>query len=363
MIKHMKLKVLGIIALSSLFFTSCIKDEAPDVEADILKFEFKELGISITPKIDDPRMVIEILDNNVQISNLTPTITTSSHATVSPASGVAQNFSDTVYYTVTSENKAWKRVYKVIAKRLIPMKYDFEDWTMIQTGSWEYPALSETSWSSANSGIAVAKVGKVEEYPTHSTDDARSGNYAAMLRTQRGGNYYGNLVPIFSGSLFRGKFGPLNLANFAKSVKFGQPHEKERGKPIRFKGYYKYKAGDIFYDEKDNVIVGKVDEFSIYAVMYKVTKDAGANEYLDGTNVLSSKNIIAKVELTDRDEKAEYTPFDLEFEYSEAPDYTAYDYKLAVVFASSKDGDYYRGAVGSTLIVDDVEIICEEYND
>ncbi len=360
----MKLKAFIFIFISCVVFSSCIKDEGPNLEADIVSFEFKDVGITLSPSKENTVLIVEIADTTVNVKNLVPTITLSENATVTPESGIAQDFSDTVTYTVSSENKQWKRVYKVIAKRLIPMKYDFEEWTIIRSGNYEYPALSESTWSSANSGIALAKTGNVEEFPTHYTTDAYAGEYAAMLKTQRGGKYYGNLVPIFSGSLFRGVFGPINFANFVKSVKFGQPHPKAKGKPMILKGYYKYKVGDVFYDQNDNIIPGRIDECSIYSVMYKVTKGTeGVNEYLDGSNILSSEKIVAKAELQDRTQKSQYTYFELPFTYYEEPDYNRFDYKLALVFASSREGDYYRGAVESTLIVDEVEVICEGYND
>ena len=34
-------------------------------------------------------------------------------------------------------------------------------------------------------------------------------------------------------------------------------------------------------------------------------------------------------------------------------------YKFAIVCSSSKDGDSFKGAGGSTLIVDEFEVICE----
>ena len=35
-------------------------------------------------------------------------------------------------------------------------------------------------------------------------------------------------------------------------------------------------------------------------------------------------------------------------------------YKLGIVLSSSVDGAYFRGAVGSTLYVDELELICKE---
>ena len=58
-----------------------------------------------------------------------------------------------------------------------------------------------------------------------------------------------------------------------------------------------------------------------------------------------------------------YLPFDVEFTYLKRFDEEKmknYKYNLTVVFSSSRYGAYFKGAVGSTLLVDDVEVICEE---
>ncbi len=118
----------------------------------------------------------------------------------------------------------------------------------------------------------------------------------------------------------------------------------------------------IQQDDNYTAAQGKIDECSIYAVLYKVTKgEAGIDEYLDGTNIMTSDKVIARAQLPDGSDKSSFTEFRLPFIYTEEPDYDKYDYKLAVVFASSKEGDYYRGAVGSTLIVDKTEVVCEPY--
>ena len=35
-------------------------------------------------------------------------------------------------------------------------------------------------------------------------------------------------------------------------------------------------------------------------------------------------------------------------------------YSITIVFSSSIDGDYFSGAEGSTLIVDNVELVCRK---
>lgn len=361
-----KLTLTTLIVLFTTF-SSCIKDEPENIEADILSFEFPEYtGLKVSPSKETNLILFEVTDTSqIDITSLRPEIKLSEGATVYPSPNEYQDFSDTVSYTVYSENKEWNRVYKVLINRTLPLTFPFEEWGTGGVGIMSYPKLMDDTWATANQGIALAKFGKVEEFPTDFTTDAYSGKYAARLKTQRGGNYFGFLIPIFSGSLFRGQFGPIVMSDFAKSVKFGQPHPFEKGRPVSFKGYYKYKVGDPFYDEKDNIIPGRIDECSIYAVFYKVTKGVIGtknDEFLDGNNILTSDKIVAIAKLDDTSEKGEYTHFDLPFRYKETPDYTQYDYKLAVVFASSKEGDFYRGAVGSTLTVDEVEVVCQAYS-
>ena len=60
---------------------------------------------------------------------------------------------------------------------------------------------------------------------------------------------------------------------------------------------YKYKAGDKFTDAKGNEITGKKDSFDLYAVLFEVTDDV---QYLDGTNSLTSPNIISMARISDK---------------------------------------------------------------
>ena len=93
---------------------------------------------------------------------------------------------------------------------------------------------------------------------------------------------------------------------------------------------------------------------------------------LDGDNILSSENIVGMARIKDVVKvnpgedinKAEWQRFDLEFELDRGKSIDRnilenYGYNLAVVFTSSVDGAYFRGAVGSTLYVDEVEVVCE----
>lgn len=351
----MKFKILLLFISVLPLFSSCIKDEPLNKEADIESFSLPD-SILVNSVISNNKVTLIIKNTNFN-KKLAPQITVTPGATITPASGDTVDFTNDVTYTVVSEDKQYTKVYTVSVTSSLSLKFDFEDWFM-EGGLWKYPALTDDMWSSANQGIMTAKLGKVDLYPTRSTTDCFSGKYAALLETQRGGTFLvAGYVPIFSGSLFRGDF-KLNMASPPQSALFGQIHPKESGKPIKMTGYYKYTPGDTLIN-RQGIVPDKTDEFSIYAVVYKVKKgNEGLSEYLNGENILTSDKVISKAILEDRSPKAQFTKFELPFVYTEDMNYDLYNYKLAIVFASSKNGDFYEGAVGSTLIVDDVEVVC-----
>ncbi len=97
-------------------------------------------------------------------------------------------------------------------------------------------------------------------------------------------------------------------------------------------------------------------ECSIAAVLYKVaSEDEG--EILDGNDIYTSDKIVAMQTMTSGN-VAEFTKFTLTLDYTKEYD-PAKLYRFAVIFSASKEGNSYRAAAGSKMIVDDVEIICE----
>lgn len=129
------------------------------------------------------------------------------------------------------------------------------------------------------------------------------------------------------------------------------------------KGYFKFKAGDVYTDggveQKD-----MKDRFDIYAILY----EANENSFmLDGSNSLTSENIVAKAQISEEDavETDEWTAFELPFEPMNGKEINKSKlqngkYKLSIVLSSSVEGAYFKGAVGSTLYVDELELISEE---
>lgn len=175
------------------------------------------------------------------------------------------------------------------------------------------------------------------------------------------------LVPaLTAGSVFTGKFNiGLAISDKLASTQFGIPYDK---KPVTLRGWYKYTPGEKYIDgegakkpEEVEVIEGQVDECAIQAILYEEQLDSkGNNIPLNGHDINTSDRRVAVAVLSDGSAKADWTKFELPFEMLEGKTYDAgKKYQLAVVCSSSKLGDVFKGAGGSTLMLDELEIIGE----
>lgn len=338
-------------------------------EAKILTYTFDNNLITEQPAIDEDNgeITFKVIDSatDEDLKALVPTITISEKATITPESGVAQDFSNgkKVTYTVVSEDGTVK-TYKVsVAGSQSLLKYTFEEWENVPGSDYanEYDKPKPTNeLATSAEGAAMLKLFQILDMPIYKTDDSKEGTSAIRLVTLDTSEKANALVPaITSGSLFTGKF-DMDYLGEGKlyCTRFGIPYDK---KPLRFKGWYQYTPGAKFIDGSDynNIIekAGVVDECAIQAVLYKVDAD---DEVLTGFDINNSPKRVAVAALTDGTAKAEYTEFNIPFVYLDGKTYEeGAKYKLAIVCSSSKEGDFFKGAGGSTLILDEIEIIGE----
>jgi len=98
--------------------THTFEGGAPSTETDILTFSLSEQSADATINTTDHTVSIEVVAGT-DVTALVPTITLSEGATINPASGVAQDFTAPVVYTVTAEdgttNQAWTVTVTVAA--------------------------------------------------------------------------------------------------------------------------------------------------------------------------------------------------------------------------------------------------------
>lgn len=387
----MKLHKLFLLATVCCTLSACFKDEPANAECDIEKawihfdnpaecvWNLNDTIINVSSTTTDIRFEVRA---RTDLTALAPEFKTTAGATITPKSGTVLDFSKApVQYTVTSEDGAWHREYKVsITERRHTtndtLNFDFENYYLYQepNSSSSYYRWSDylnedgsqaNNWATGNAGFKLTNyLAKPEEYPTIPLADGGVSGDAVMLVTRKTGAIGAAYrKPIAAGNLFLGTFiGDNALLKPMEATQFGLPFDRT---PIKFTGYYQYTPGETFTNQDGNVVNGKVDAGDIYAVLY-INHDADGNPFvLTGDNVLTSEQIVLLARVPNVEPTDGWTYFELEFEKRNWKEIdldllNGFGYNLAVVFSSSVDGAYFQGAENSTLIIDNVRVICEK---
>lgn len=354
-----------------LLATACIQDEAPNAEADIETCLLAGDVLNREPVVENNRVTL-IVKKGTDVTALAPEFTLTPGATISPASGTVLDFTRPQSYVVTSEDGNWSKTYtvEVSFSGITISKYRFEQTRLDEKGKYYIfydtdLAGKQQDWASGNPGFALTGAGNSPaDYPTYHWAEGKTG-YCLGLTTRRTGSW-GNLMnmPLAAGNLFIGTFDTANaLTNPLTATRFGKPFYYI---PTYVRGYYRYTAGDTFYEldkslkDKLRPVPGVRDVFDIYAVFYESTPDMPT---LDGINRLAedNPNILAVARIDDPQEATEWTEFVLPFVFRAGKEVDPVKlaegkYNLAIVFSSSVRGDYFEGAPGSTLLIDEVEL-------
>ena len=381
--------LLGAALCSS--FSSCFKDEPLNAECDIEQAYvhldnptdvfFAPSDTLVNVLYTSSNIVFEIKDT-ADVSAMAPVFKITEGATIEPANGSVHDFSDnkTVQYTVKSQDGKWQKTYNVSFRSPItPNEYTFDDtrlFTVEATGAqyYEWSDLTEDGywigdWATGNPGFAVTAIFtsgtvKAEDFPSAPVEGGVSGK-AVKLETKSTGPTPAILgMGIAAGNLFIGEFDAsqalMGTAGAMQATCFGRSFSKE---PVSFTGWYKYKSAGQCVDGHNNPIPGSQDKGDIYAVLYRNHDADGHAFVLHGDDVKTSPQIVAIAQVPDVTDVDEWTEFTVDFEYSSEIDRELLrnrGYNLAVVFTSSIEGASFRGAIGSTLYIDEVKVICAE---
>ncbi|MDE6691994.1 MAG: PCMD domain-containing protein, partial [Muribaculaceae bacterium] len=314
---------------------SCIKDEMPNMEVDILEVSAPSgniLSVVIHSDIIDVYVAPEVDKTELELSFLL-----SEGATISPDPETIVGYESPQSFTVTSEDGNWTKDYMVnVRHNSLPLKYDFENWMQPERMRYLIPYEKTESgermliWSCGNEAFNFL-TGKNDDYtvfPTLPTDDAFGGNQAAMLVTRLTGQLD---RPIAAGNLFIGQF-DSSLREPRESTMFGLPFNNI---PLTICGKYRYRSGG------STILSGERDGCRIQAVLYRT--DQG-EKHLNGFTIRTSPSIVARAEMTTTDDTPgeQYADFNLDFVYEADVDHDAMArgcYNLAVIFTSSRNGD------------------------
>ena len=378
----MRYHQLIVSAIFALALSSCFKDEAPNAECDIIEASLHvDNPTDIFYNPTDTLVRVLYTDDNISFSvrrkadltSLAPTFRITDGATISPASGSVHDFSKgPVIYTVTSEDKEWSRSYKVSFIPVIrtskdTLSFNFEDYHLDSKDKYyiwcekHEDGNMYDDWATGNAGYGLTNGSAgPEAYPSTVLDEGYEGKGVKLVTCSTGP--FGQMVklPLAAGNLFLGTFDmSIALKTPRLATGFGLPFDK---KPKTFTGYYKYTPGEKFQNKDESIVEGKVDEASVYAILYRNHDEDGNPVVLNGDNVQTSPLIVAKAIAANIVPTDKWTQFTVDFSYLEDFDLDLLEnrgYNLAVVFSSSDEGAFFQGAIGSTLCIDNVKIICE----
>lgn len=354
----------GVLVFLSV--NSCIKDDyfGKYDKAKILTFALEnQIG---TVNIDHEALLITVLvDEASDITRLRVTqLEVSSFAGVSPKQGDTIDFSSPASFIVIAENGT-EQVYSVIVKRsqaeIQLSNSDFQNWYEV-TGTKTYyePGLSkeETVWATGNPGVITLGAANVTPYGSPE-------NVHAILKTVE--LPLGALLSqgIGAGSMFTGFF-KLNISNPISSAKFGIPYS---ARPVAFNIAYKYSPGPVVKNGKLVSLPAAKDSCDIGIVLTDRSaepyKQVAVAWFRSGENITEWKTITLNFKYGIVDNPAIYErPKDIYILDNGQERLVPVVYgtgnekptHISVVFSSSNRGDFFEGAPGSELYIDDLEL-------
>lgn len=367
-------KLLSFITLALL--TSCIREEAPNAECDIIAVKTSWIeenkGILSGKPIITNTAVRFYVNEETSISDLKkldPQFELTPGAQISSLRTIDENGERGIYmyYHTKSEDGNWCKVYTISFTKQSVIDTDavfsFEHFAADKKYTvWYEEDANGTRldwWATANAGFNMSGLGKTpEDFPTSIDTDGVNGN-CVKLTTRSTGNF-GKMMkmPIAPGNIFIGEFITANATKKPlEATRFGLTIAPS--KPVSLTGYYKYKAGEVFTNKAMEEIADRRDTCAIYSVLYEV--DPNNVVTLDGSNVLSSDRIVLVAQLENPGEESEWTAFEIPYKEVNGKVFDSEklangEYAITVVASSSKGGEVFEGAVGSTLHIDEFKI-------
>ncbi|MGP1461276.1 MAG: PCMD domain-containing protein [Bacteroides sp.] len=345
--------ILFLLPLFLLLFTACQKERG-NYEAELCTLHFEQRlpdgtmrQVSDTLRPTSTKLALEV-DYLVDLTTLIPVFRLSEGATASATSGQSYDFSSPFALTVHSEDGKHRRTYTLAISQgeQQPLEgnrltFDFERWRTVL--DFELPV---GGWSASNEGLQISRsiFQTPERYSVRRSEKAHGGQHAVSVTTEA---LRLDGQPIAAGSLFLGKFDASGLLlDPLSGPRFGQPWRQRI--PLTFSGWYQYTPGAQMTDATGTPIAG-TDEFDLYAVVFY-------GEPLGTRNIHNGERILYRAVVRDHSPRATYTHFDVPFEATGVSAPADAPLRYAIVATSSRQGDIFCGAVGSELLVDDLQI-------
>lgn len=245
----------------------------------------------------------------------------------------------------------------------------FEEW---QTPSGKnaylvYASGSDMFWDTGNHGSATMS----KQLSTPDNTIKHSGNYSIQMKSQFVG--VGSIGAFAAGNLFTGQY--LETIMGAKTggvIGFGRPFVQDDGpRPTKLRGYVKYVCGTVDYPSSGKINNGDPDIGVVYIAMFNEGTDtytsAKGNNYTGWGYIVDTtterlfdkgaSNVIGygEKEFTSSTSGDGLIEFEVPIQYSA----DGMPQRILIVASASKYGDYFAGSSGSTMWLDDLELVYE----
>lgn len=273
----------------------------------------------------------------------------------------------TEWYTVTAADGTTTENYSITREGLEfanQKEFSFSEEWVDANG---VGAFDPKGWQTPNFAVYMIKAmsdGKLypmeAPYPVNPIDAGKVGKGVKMetLDTKGGVIMETIQVPkVTAGTLYTGVFNFVAaMGNALEATEFGLFYNGP--KPTKLKGWYTYAPGAKYldYDGTTWTETSTVDQASVSVVLYDVTDNVAAT--ITGVDTYDSPRIVAMGKINPA-KAASFTEFSVDLVYKKAYTPATRIYKLAYIMSASKDGDKYKGAPGSTFVVDELTLVTE----
>lgn len=215
----------------------------------------------------------------------------------------------------------------------------------------------ERFWATGNPGGKYMGSMGLNKNVTLPVTGSEAHTGTALWMTSYPVNKFG-VSSLASGTIYSGTFGPVSgipssSADQRAFVHYGQPYV---ARPLGLKGWYKYipKTIDTDIDGKYPALKGQTDQCKIYISLEKW--GAGVTSRPDKPTVIGYGELLSGATPTVADNNG-YVPFEFRIEY-DAGNLALPDHIVMCATCSYLSDDFCGGA-GSTLYIDDFELVWE----
>ena len=336
------------------YLTGEVSSFADVFDQSKLEFQYKAADAAEWTKVTTD-MIVEEKDKkfSTRLSSLTP----------------ATAYQCRLYYNNGSEEGITSETVGFITETNIDLyNQNFDDWFEKDNGgfkktqTWyactsDYYSQNGPFWDSSNPGTTTGLGAAVNINPTqeNTTTVHTAGGKSAELKSQFASA--AGIGKFAAASLYTGKFNSLVGPNGAK-IDFGQAFTS---RPIALKGYFQYTSAAINYvganQPANTVNNGDPDLCSIYIALSKKTYTIDNTDTSTFIDFAEDNNIIAYGELPVTEcvnTNGQWKEFNIPLKYKNLTEKPSY---IIIVCSSSKYGDYFTGGEGSTMYLDDFELI------